>query len=394
MAVMPNHVRESHFVLTDVPMTFFTTLSFFLTLRALEKQTLAAFAWAGAAAGAAAATKYYGATILIAPLLAAYFVSNAPRPRLVLALASVGAAAGCFLLAAPYTVLDLPGFLNGFGSLAIALRARAPGGEAGWIIYLKHLTIGFSADGWRATGYCAMLLLFWGLIHSIVRAITGPGQPRFIVLVVFPVAYFILLSDHSLIYARYLMPIFPFVALLIAIAIVSGATQLRRFNIPRPARTALIVALAVVALLPSIVSSVSWNLARGRPSTYFHAYQWIRQNVPADAGVIIETGDFRLPSPYRTKNVKRLPTQDFASYAAAKMSYAVLSSNASGAVFDAPQANPAMCAAYRPFLDRMSLVAVFRNPRGGIGPDLRIYRLLDEPVQPTTAVITTGRAGK
>jgi 4-amino-4-deoxy-L-arabinose transferase-like glycosyltransferase len=50
MAVIPNHVRESHYVLTNVPMAFFTTLSFLLTLRALEKQTLGAFGWAGATA--------------------------------------------------------------------------------------------------------------------------------------------------------------------------------------------------------------------------------------------------------------------------------------------------------------------------------------------------------
>jgi len=36
LAVMPLHVRESHFVLTDVPMTFFVTLSFVLALRASE----------------------------------------------------------------------------------------------------------------------------------------------------------------------------------------------------------------------------------------------------------------------------------------------------------------------------------------------------------------------
>ena len=34
MAVMPLHVRESHYVLTDVPVTFFVTLTFLLALRA------------------------------------------------------------------------------------------------------------------------------------------------------------------------------------------------------------------------------------------------------------------------------------------------------------------------------------------------------------------------
>jgi predicted membrane-bound mannosyltransferase len=38
MAVMPMHVRESHYVLTDVPTTFFVALAFVLTLRAGEHE--------------------------------------------------------------------------------------------------------------------------------------------------------------------------------------------------------------------------------------------------------------------------------------------------------------------------------------------------------------------
>ena len=61
MAVMPLHVRESHYVLTDVPVTFFVTLTLLLTLGAHERERAPSFAWAGAAAGLAAATKYPGA---------------------------------------------------------------------------------------------------------------------------------------------------------------------------------------------------------------------------------------------------------------------------------------------------------------------------------------------
>ena len=58
MAVMPIHVRESHYVLTDVPTTFFITLTFLLSLRAHERATVKDFAWAGVAAGLATSVKY------------------------------------------------------------------------------------------------------------------------------------------------------------------------------------------------------------------------------------------------------------------------------------------------------------------------------------------------
>jgi 4-amino-4-deoxy-L-arabinose transferase-like glycosyltransferase len=70
LAVMPMHVRESHYVLTDVPMTFLVTLTFLLSLRAHERATVGAFALAGAAAGLAGATKYTGGLALVMPLLA------------------------------------------------------------------------------------------------------------------------------------------------------------------------------------------------------------------------------------------------------------------------------------------------------------------------------------
>ena len=49
MAVWPNHVRESHFALADVPLTLLTTLALVLSLRASETGQLKWFLAAGAA---------------------------------------------------------------------------------------------------------------------------------------------------------------------------------------------------------------------------------------------------------------------------------------------------------------------------------------------------------
>ena len=51
MAVVPVHVRYSHYVLTDTPLTLFVTLTLLLSLSAHERGTVRGFAWAGAAAG-------------------------------------------------------------------------------------------------------------------------------------------------------------------------------------------------------------------------------------------------------------------------------------------------------------------------------------------------------
>jgi 4-amino-4-deoxy-L-arabinose transferase-like glycosyltransferase len=136
MAVMPLHVRYSHYVLTDVPLTFFVALTMMLSLGAHERPTMKAFALAGAATGLAAAVKYNGGLALLMPLLAC-FMTRAARPsRLVCSLAAIGGAAAAFLVSARYTLLDMPGFLDRFASLTAGYRRAAAPPECGIILFL------------------------------------------------------------------------------------------------------------------------------------------------------------------------------------------------------------------------------------------------------------------
>jgi predicted PurR-regulated permease PerM len=69
--------------------------------------------------------------------------------------------------------------------------------------------------------------------------------------------YFTLVAWHGATSDAIVMPMLPVVALLAAIAVISGVSQLRRFAIPRTARTALIAALTVAAVLPPAVFSIA-----------------------------------------------------------------------------------------------------------------------------------------
>jgi hypothetical protein len=77
------------------------------------------------------------------------------------------------------------------------------------------------------------------------------------VLASFPLVYFTLVAWHGATSDAVVLPMLPAVSLLAAIAVISGVSQLRRFDIPRPARTALIAALTVVAILPPAVFSIA-----------------------------------------------------------------------------------------------------------------------------------------
>ncbi len=280
LAVLPMHVRESHFVLTDVPTAFFVALAFVLSLRAQERGTGSAFAWAGAAAGLATGTKYTACVAILLPLAAAAMAAGPFDVRVRRAIAASAAFFGAFLVVAPYTVLDLPGFLNGFGALAAAVPKRPASAESGWLVYLKHLRIALGWPGFALGGV--------GLVLFAVRVVRGPARVgSVLVLLVMPV-FWLLIIDRTLIFGRYLMPIIPFVCLLVATAVVSCAGGLNRIPLPRMAARALVVALAVAVLARPAFTSVSFDRDMGRPTTVGLAANWISQHAKPGTRIVHE----------------------------------------------------------------------------------------------------------
>jgi 4-amino-4-deoxy-L-arabinose transferase-like glycosyltransferase len=375
LAVLPLHVRQSHYVLTDVPLTFLVTLTLLLSLRAHERGTAAAFMWAGVAAGLATATKYNGALALMMPLLACWMTIPASPSRLVCALAAIAGCGGAFLVVAPYSVLDLPGFLNGFARLASEYRNTAPPPEPAWILYLKHMRL--------VLGWPAVLLAGVGVVLAINRLIRGPGRVKWALAAGFPLLYYSFISDQRLVFGRYLLPLMPSLCVLIAVAVISGVSLLRRYEIPRAPRTALIVALTVAALLPPTLQAISFDRDIGRTSTVEQAHEWILDNVPKQSTIAIETRILLLtPEGYRATHFPRLiadhltkEPREHADFVKDGFQYLVASSQAYGSVMDEPHKRPDEYAAYmRLFEQSVELVRFTPSPQHP-GPELRIFRL-------------------
>lgn len=371
MAVMPIHVRESHYVLTDVPVTFFVTLALLLTLRAAERERASDFAWAGAAAGLAAATKYPGALSLLMPLIAVWMTLNAKPSRLIASLAVLGGAAAGFLIGAPYTIIDLPNFLNGYAHLA-GYYSSKPLGEPAAVTYYKHLS--------RSIAWPAFLLLLTGLGLGAVRAIRGPGRVRWTVTIVFPIVYFYFLSGQTLVYGRYLMPLLPFVCLLAAAGAVSGVSLLRRFDIPRAARQAIIAAVTIAAVLSPAWQSLHFMRDLTRVSTVEQAHAWMLDHLPKGSSIVIETQALLAPKSFKAKNVPQLvrdfrAPQEHAEYVDAGVEYIIASSQKYGDPLQFPHRHPDLYAAYMRLFEQSRELARFTPDPNHPGPELRIYKL-------------------
>lgn len=276
IAVLPLHVRESHFALTDVPLVTFVTLALLLALRAARRQTLGSYLAAGAVAGLAAATKYNGAIVLVA-LIAVGLQSV--RSRGIVRKAAAGIAASCvaFACAAPYTFLDVTGFLNDFGSLlaSVSNPGRALP-EPAWSVYLKHLHL---ADP------------FWlpvAGLGALFVACHASARRRWLPLYAFVAAYFYVLASHPLVFARYALPMTPVLCLSVAYAVVR-ATRWIRESWPSPRLLALVPsAVAVMVVAGFAWQSIVWNLLLIQPDTRTIAANWIVSNASPSARVAVE----------------------------------------------------------------------------------------------------------
>ncbi|MFN8061814.1 MAG: glycosyltransferase family 39 protein [Vicinamibacterales bacterium] len=329
LAVMPMHVRESHYILTDVPMTFFVALTLLLSLRAHERPTTWAFAAAGASAGLAMATKYTAVVALILPLTAA-IMSDAPAAvRVPGGVAAVLAAGAAFLGGAPYTLLDLPGFLNGFGDLARSYRPRGPNDESGLAIYLKYLRRGF---GWPAT-----IIAGGGAVLAATQLRRGSSALKWALLLFFPVLFLWLIQGRGLIYGRYLLPIVPFVSVLAAVALVWICDGLARFGTPRVSSTLSLTVLVLAVLVGPATQAVEFDRNLGRPSTQEVVYRWVLTNLPPGSRIVMEKADLHLQGDrYHVTNAASLLGRTAEQYRADGVDYLIATSQAFGPVFASP----------------------------------------------------------
>ena len=370
-AVMPLHVRESHYVLTDVPVTFFVMLAVLLSLRAHETATASWFAIAGAAVGLAAATKYNGAIAIVVPLLCAVSTPAVRPSRTIAVLAAMAGMLAAFLLAAPYTLIDLPVFLNQFARLSAEYRTVTPGQDPVWMTYLKHLRI--------ALGWPGSVIVIAGLAVGIFRALAGPSRLKWLVAVLFPLIYFRFISNHNLVFGRYLLPLVPLLSLLGAAAVVAAVSALRYTGLTRRGRNAAILALTLIAVGPPAYTSIAFDANAARVWTTEQAYNWLITNVPKGSRVTMESRQILLPDTYRTTYLAQLRHRTLERFVAEGVEYLVASSQCYGAYLNAaaggPQQYPQEYAEYMTLFSQTDELARFTPDAAHPGPELRILKI-------------------
>ena len=233
--------------------------------------------------GLAGGSKYTYGLFLVSVLLAIYLFVE--RGRWLRASVKVLAVAGLsFLAVVPYSVIDLPAFLNGLAASVKAYNNAYPGHEANpGLDQLAFYVSGLARD----FGDFGLILCLLGLISAVVS-----DWRRTLVIVSFPVALLALLSAQKVHFLRNIIPVYPYVAVFIACGIYFLHGCLMRV-IRRIEVRGLQSAIGVVGFLGIFALGLNVPLVNFAKQMDFagenrvQAVAWIEKHIATDTTIII-----------------------------------------------------------------------------------------------------------
>ncbi len=287
LAVAFLHVRDSHYGVPDVATTFFVSLAVLFCVLASQKHSSKYLGAAAVSTGYAIVTKWsvwpIGIPLLIAFVYHFWWRARSTKVPLASQLLSMLAILLCF--AGGFAIGGFQLLLKPGTYLEYALR-EARAGEAGgfglwqidtvpgWEFYLKTLLYGLDV--------VALVLGVLGLARRTVLAVRR-REAASAVLISFPLVYFLVMGSTQHYFARYALPLIPFVVLGAAeatMAVYDWLVVRRRWL----AWTAAAI-LAFAALAPSLLASIQHDVLLTQLDTRTIAKAWIEANIPAGAKI-------------------------------------------------------------------------------------------------------------
>ena len=273
LAVAFLHVRDSHFGVTDVPMTFMVLVAFLYIVRVSESGSTKEVIAAGVASGLAISTKYNAALIALPALVAIVMHRTGHDDRLhdrVYRFALyVGAMLGAFLLTSPFSLLDYREFAADvmFESRHLAQGHKVMLGR-GWI---HHLTSSLR----YGVGILLLVTGTFGIVLAVVR-----DRRSGALVAAFPLAYYLLVGSGYTVFARYIIPVVPFLCLTAAYVVMVAAQRIAARS-KRPHWTPAFATVIVMCLSwSSAMSVVKVDRLMSRTDSRVMARDWLQRQVP------------------------------------------------------------------------------------------------------------------
>ena len=300
LAVSFIHVRDSHYAVNDIALTFWVAVAMLASLKIVQSGAVRWYVVAGVAMGLFA-TKYTAGFALL-PVIVGHFLSPDVQlkrmaklrlGRLMVAPVVAGLAA---VVGSPYFLLTPNKVIRDvYEALYLAGRQGFEGWQidaaGGYFFYLKSLVWGL--------GWALLLLSMTAVMIALLR-----HTPQDVVLLSLPVVMYAVMGWQQMYFARFILPIVP--ALL-----VMGASLLEKlvssFTVGSKWMGAAMSIGVLIVIAQPLVFSLRHDYLLTQPDTRTLARQWIEANIPEGARIAV---DWPVHGPPLSTPEKAVPYSD------------------------------------------------------------------------------------
>ncbi len=321
-AVTVQQIQLSQYYTVDTLLTFFVIATVLFAARFAETGARRDAVFMSVAFGLAMATKVSAAPLVV-PIVIAVVKANHHqdtkaqreqaknlRSRVSLWLMPLwcarrtvaglfGIAVGVFIVTQPYALLDPIRYFGQVGTESLVAR--------GWLDYPYTRqfadTVPFVYQIWQSSVWGLGLplgILAWGGSALFVWQWWRKREWHDGLILSWALVYFLVIGGQYAKYPRYLLPLLPFLFLLLAVALSRITQRALRFTL---------YASFLVALLAALVYSVAFTSIYGREHPWLQISEWIYKNIPAGSTIANEHWDDLLPLSLRGAGGDHNPTE-------------------------------------------------------------------------------------
>jgi len=277
------HVRYSRLIRPDVPMAFFITLSFLCTYLIYERGKVRDYLLATIFAGFSIATKYTGA-VLIVPIFLAHLFRGLKEKKTLFSiffnkkvLLILLFIAGGFFIAFPYGLLrphylfiTIKGWLRGLNKVT----ANNQGEMSSWLYYIMGaLNYGM--------GQPLEIFSLAAVVYAVFR-----HRKKDILLISFPLVYYLIMGSFLRHFGRYILPVVPFLVIAAAMFLVEIASKISSL---KPRQNFIIVGLTLAIILFPGIRVIRYVELMTEKGTGLQAEEWIEKNISREKKIVCET---------------------------------------------------------------------------------------------------------
>jgi hypothetical protein len=278
-------VRDSHFGVTDTAMTALTVAAVLALVCAHDRPSARGFGVAGLLAGLAASTKYNG-LLLLAPMTVSrvrHWI-EAPRRAFDWRMPIFGAAMACaFVAGTPFSLIDRARFWHD----AVGEMSHLAGGHG------VLLSVGWRQHLFVTLRYgLTVPLLLAGLAGACWAAKRLPRQTALVL--AFPIVYYAVAGRGYTVFARYMLPVIPFLCLMAGFFVARAAERLTRNRSPSIAEGCAAV-IAVLLVLPSAAKTIELDRLLSRIDSRVLAADWLDEHVADGASIFVSGSRYGTP---------------------------------------------------------------------------------------------------